>query len=439
MLGKFLCAAGLIVCLMVSSASASNLLFILDASGSMWGKVDGTPKIATAKQALSTLIGDLPADAKVGLMVYGHRDKSSCTDVELMLPVGQATPANLPSLLGAIVPKGKTPIAYSLSQAPKAFIGLEGGNNNVVLISDGIETCQGDPCAAAAQLAASNINVRVHVVGFDISAEDRAQLQCIARLGKGKYFSADSTEGFVDAVSEAVKVAAEEPVAKPAPPPPAQEEGPYFLDEFNGNSLSSNWEVLNEDPEGYIVENGKLLIVGMNNGHLSKGNVPNIIRYTGALPKGDWVATIKYSFPYQTGREAPFLSLYENNDNYITATTNSWSYYEEIRGARLYLSAWKRSRGKDTSFNTVIWGGAGGKAFTVDEAPNPIYLRIIKHGHSYTPSYRLEGMKQTEWKDLEKFSVLRPKGNLAFGIFQAEDVKGETPMFVDWFRIDTLQ
>ena len=211
-----------------------------------------------------------------------------------------------------------------------------------------------------------------------------------------------------------------------------------FVDEFDGDSLSSNWEVLNEDADSYIVEDGKLLIISSGGSHLNTGTTPNIFRLKAGLPKGDWVATMKFALPYQTGREAPFLAIYEDGDNQIVGSTNAWSYYGGIRGARVYLSGWKRSKGKETSFNKVIWGGAGGKAYTTDQAPNPYLLRLTKKGRTFTPAYKLEGMKQTDWIAHEKLTALKPKGGIAIGIFQSEAVKGETPMSIDWFKIEAL-
>jgi hypothetical protein len=212
-----------------------------------------------------------------------------------------------------------------------------------------------------------------------------------------------------------------------------------LMDDFNGDKLSAHWEVLNEDPDGYIVEDGKLLIIGASHGHLKSAPVPNIIRLKAAPPKGDWVATMKFTMPYQTGRETPFLAIYGDKGNHLAATTNAWSYYGGTRGARMYLSGWKRTKGKESSFGKVIWGGAKGKVFSADKAPNPILLRITKKGRTYSPAYKLEGMKQTEWIEHERLTVLRPKGSLAIGIFQSEKVKGETPMSVDWFKIEALK
>ena len=104
----------------------------------------------------------------------------------------------------------------------------------------------------------------------------------------------------------------------------------------------------------------------------------------------------------------------------------------------MFLTGWKRTKGKQTSFSKVIWGGSGGKAFTAEQAPNPFLLRITKKGRSYIAASKLEGMNQTKWTEHEKLTVLRPKGRLAIGIYQTSRVKGETPVSIDWFKIEAL-
>lgn len=94
-------------------------------------------------------------------MVYGHRDKTSCQDVELLLPLGEVSEQSVAAALANVTPTGKTPIAYSLGQAPDAFKGQpETAGCSIALISDGIETCDGDPCDVAARLAGSGIMPR---------------------------------------------------------------------------------------------------------------------------------------------------------------------------------------------------------------------------------------------------------------------------------------
>jgi len=431
-------AAMLITAATVAEAK-NNMVFVIDSSGSMWGQVDGVTKMTTARKVLSSLIGDLPASTNIGLVAYGHRDKNSCTDVQLIAPIAPRSRAVATAALDRLSPLGKTPIAYALSQTGKLFQNSDRDDtNHVVLISDGIETCDGDPCAMAASLAKQNVNTKVHVVGFDIAAKDRAQLQCIAEKGGGNYFSADSTAGFSTAVKAVVKVAAQPkpaPAPEPKPEPKPAPKADLFFDDFKGNKLGPHWSVQNPDADSYTVENGELLAIASGGARLEQANVVNIFKLNTKLPSGDWVATIKFRMPYQTGRETPFFGLYDNKDNHLVAMANAHSYYGGTRGSRLYLSSQKLLKAKKTGFNKVIWGGASGKPFKMTELPNPFVLRITKKGRSYYPAVRLNKGGETVWIEQDKITMLRAKGNLAFGIFQSSKVAGETPMYVDYVKV----
>ncbi len=209
-----------------------------------------------------------------------------------------------------------------------------------------------------------------------------------------------------------------------------------FFDDFNGNELAPHWEVINQDADSYIVEDGTLLSIASGGASLSKGNVTNIFRMTQKMPKGDWTATIKYRMPYQTGRETPFLALYGDKDNYIAAFANAWSYYEETRGSRLFLGSTKVVKGKTSSFSNVMWGGASGKPFGADDLPNPFILRITKVGFKYTAAVQIKQGAETTWIERASLTAIRQPGNLAFGIYQSQKVKGETPISVDWVKIE---
>ncbi|MEM7426052.1 MAG: hypothetical protein AAF441_08150 [Pseudomonadota bacterium] len=209
-----------------------------------------------------------------------------------------------------------------------------------------------------------------------------------------------------------------------------------FVDEFDGGELAGHWEVLNEDQDSYVVEDGNLLALATGGASLSKGTASNIFRLKTPLPKGNWVATMKFRMPYQTGREAPFLGLYGDKDNFFAAYANAWSYYEKVRGARLFSNSTKEIKGKAIYFSNVIWGGAGGKAFTADDAPNPFILRVTKTGRNYSAAVQINEGGEPSWKEFQSVTLLREPGSLAFGILQQEKVAGETPMFVDWIRID---
>ena len=101
-----------------------------------------------------------------------------------------------------ITPRGWTPIYGSLLSAKDDFIA--GQDNNVVLVSDGIETCGGDPCAAAKQLRESGIALTIHVVGFDVDNATRTQLQCVANAASGRYYDAKNGQELANALNSAV-------------------------------------------------------------------------------------------------------------------------------------------------------------------------------------------------------------------------------------------
>ncbi len=224
---KFLSVVGLALALVVAQTHAvlarTNTIFILDGSNSMWGRVDGVPKIDLAQRLLGDLLGNVPSDMRVGLVSYGHKRKADCNDITLLSPIGTGDPATWKRQLQSVVPKGKTPIAKSLEMAAKQFTDPN-DDNNIVLISDGVATCPPNPCAVAAELASRDIKVRIHVVGYDVKADERKELQCIAEASGGRYFRAGDTEGLRNALAQASNIPPPEPAvvtAEPAPEPPA--------------------------------------------------------------------------------------------------------------------------------------------------------------------------------------------------------------------------
>jgi len=186
------------------AAPAPDLYFILDASGSMWGQVDGAAKIAIAKEVLGDLVRGLDDGSRVGLMVYGHRAKGDCRDIEEVAPPGPLDKRSLVARIRAIQPQGMTPITASIHTAAER---LERGAapTNIVLVSDGKETCQGDPCALVRSLKESGAPFVMYVIGFDVTAEERAQLECVATAGGGKYFAARSAGELKAALDSVVK------------------------------------------------------------------------------------------------------------------------------------------------------------------------------------------------------------------------------------------
>lgn len=175
-------------------------LLVLDASGSMWGQIEGKAKIAIAREAVDQMLAGWPG-GELGLMAYGHRRKGDCGDIELLQPVGAFDAAAIRGQVGRLQPRGMTPISAAVRQAAEQLKFTE-HKATVILVSDGEETCHADPCALGAELEALGVDFTAHVVGFDIEEGSRAQaqLQCLARNTGGQYVSARDAGELGDAL-----------------------------------------------------------------------------------------------------------------------------------------------------------------------------------------------------------------------------------------------
>ncbi len=217
----------------VSQSPNEKLILVLDASGSMWGQIDGVNKIVIAKQAVNDLLDTLPESQEIGLSAYGHREKGSCADIELLVPPAANSHSAIRAAVDAINPKGKTPLSAAVIAAARE-LRFEEDPATVILISDGRETCDLDPCAVGAELEATGIGFTAHVIGFDVTgAEDRAQLACLAEETGGRFLSASNATELVAAL--------EEVVVETAPAPPAQSD--ILLEATDG-------------PDGPVIGNG---------------------------------------------------------------------------------------------------------------------------------------------------------------------------------------
>lgn len=183
-----------------------NVAILLDASGSMAGKVSGTDKMTAAKEALKKFAGGLPEDANVMLRVYGHKGsnddkdkKVSCESTEVMYPLGAYNEGTFQQSLSKFKPTGWTPLAASIEAAEKDLQGKE-GNNDIYIVSDGIETCDGNPVEAAKKLHESNIKAEVNIIGFDVDNEGQQQLKAVAEAGGGEFQSVSSQKELFDEV-----------------------------------------------------------------------------------------------------------------------------------------------------------------------------------------------------------------------------------------------
>ncbi len=192
---------------------APKTILVLDGSGSMWGQVDGVNKIVIAREVIEELLTTLPPEQELGLMSYGHRRKGDCADIELLIAPGTDRAAVLDAV-NAINPRGMTPLSDAVIAAAEALRYTEEAAT-VILVSDGIETCDRDPCVVGRALEAAGVGFTAHVVGFDVAGEPEAlaQLQCLAEETGGMFRTAANAEELARALDVVVRT------PDPAPDP----------------------------------------------------------------------------------------------------------------------------------------------------------------------------------------------------------------------------
>ncbi len=191
-----------------------NVEIILDASGSMGKKIGQKTMMEIAKEAIKKFAVDLPEEANVGLRVYGHKgsgsnaDKAiSCASNELVYPIQPYNEANLSAALAKFNPAGWTPLAQAMIEAEQDLAPYKGEQyrNIIYLVSDGIETCGGDPVAAAKSLKESEISPIVNIIGFAVNGKDQQQLKDVANAAGGTYVDVRNLDQMNDQFKKAIE------------------------------------------------------------------------------------------------------------------------------------------------------------------------------------------------------------------------------------------
>ncbi|MDH0367897.1 vWA domain-containing protein [Brucella anthropi] len=199
--------------------SASILIY--DASGSMWGQLDGgITKVEVAREVIGDFFVSRDNSVPLGVIAYGHNRRGDCTDIEVIANVGVNDPAGLSSSLNRLNPRGMTPITDSLSLAA-SMIPPTAESADIILVTDGLETCEADPCALAAQLAQEGIAIRAHVVGFGLTSQEAEAMACVADATGGLLLTPQTGQELADALNQ-VSQLAPAPAPEPQPEPVAE-------------------------------------------------------------------------------------------------------------------------------------------------------------------------------------------------------------------------
>ena len=178
-----------------------NVVVLMDASGSMNGEIAGQTKMELSKAAIAKFVEQIPSDANVSLIAYGHvgssaeSDKAaSCSSVESMYPLSAYQDENFINSLNSFQARGWTPLAGAINKAGEILQAYPSDEylNLVYIVSDGLETCDGDPIAAAEQLQSQSIKAKVNIIGFNVDNEGQQQLKQVANSGGGEYVTVDN-------------------------------------------------------------------------------------------------------------------------------------------------------------------------------------------------------------------------------------------------------
>ncbi|MFM9945008.1 MAG: vWA domain-containing protein [Bacteroidia bacterium] len=185
----------------------TRILFLLDASGSMYAEMGKDIRMNVAKRLLSKMVDSLryTPNLEIALRVYGHtstKDKQNCRDTKLEIPFGKTNHDAMKDKLRSIKPLGTTLIAYSLQESAFDFPQDARCRNVIILITDGLEECNGDPCAVSEALQRRGVILRPFIIGVGLDKEFGKQFECI-----GRFFDATTEEGFDDVLKVVISQA----------------------------------------------------------------------------------------------------------------------------------------------------------------------------------------------------------------------------------------
>lgn len=177
----------------------------MDGSGSMLAPWENTTRIMAAKRLLANMVDSLQTNTslELALRVYGHqfqRNDQNCEDSKLEVGFGKDNHQRIIQSLMQLKPKGNTPIAYSLSQAANDFPQDPDYRNIIIIITDGLESCGGDPCEVSLALQRKRIFLKPFVIGIGMNQDYEAQFECL-----GQFFDARDITQFRDVLNLALK------------------------------------------------------------------------------------------------------------------------------------------------------------------------------------------------------------------------------------------
>ena len=188
------------------------ILFIVDFSNSMNETISGTTKIELALKSISNILSKLPDDLYMGLRIYGHKNSfnpiTSCMASDLMVSPRQNSKKAIISSLYSSRATGWTPITYSLKQAVNSdFISFPNYKKRIILLTDGGENCDENPCEYAMNLIKTHNDIFIDVIAFDLNDKKaNDELRCTALVTKGKFYKANTHAELLNSLEKSFNV-----------------------------------------------------------------------------------------------------------------------------------------------------------------------------------------------------------------------------------------
>lgn len=201
-------AAVMLISQPAAAQSSVRFQIVFDGSGSMWGKVPGSSeaKFTLAREGLRQILPALDRTTEVGLVLFGHRRRGDCSDVEQALSLQPLDPGRIVDPLESLNPKGRGPLTLAMVAAADVLPGGE-GKESLVLIHDDYDNCQADPCQIAGELHRVRPALAIHVVSIGTKPADAERMACVPRITGGRHFVAQEAAEVAPAIAEAVRLA----------------------------------------------------------------------------------------------------------------------------------------------------------------------------------------------------------------------------------------
>ena len=421
----------------------TRILFMLDCSGSMLSPWGPTTRIVVAKKFLSDFVDSLRVNQnlELALRLYGHQYPSRlqrCNDSKLEVPFSKANNDLILQKIKQIQPKGTTPIAYSLEQAVSDFPQDRTSRNIIIIITDGIESCNGDPCKVSLDLQKNGIFLRPFIIGIGMDKKYSDQFGCM-----GKFFDATEINDFKKALSQSVnqtlnKTTVSVELLDENDEPNISNINVTFINNLTSKSIYDF--VHFRDAEGHP---DSVEIDAVIPYDLRVNTLPPVYRYNIEIvpgehntikvkaPQGALKITQKNSFEYKNAIDVIVREEESGNILNIQGLENIQRYL--VGKYDIELTTLPRIQYKSVVIEE-------GKTTTI-EAPAPGLLNILVSYPGYGSLYIVNNDNSTSWiyemnENTNKTSLAMQPGLYKF-VFRAKNSLGSKYTFVKDFEIES--